>query len=251
MDDIHSTQKKFQWRDGDASRLETFSDAVFGFSIALLIVSMDVPKSYDALVDTLWGFFGFLLSFAMLVLIWFYHYRLFTQFKINDLYMIFLNAVLLFVVLFYVYPLKYLTNLLADLMTGHFPLTPEESKNLVIIYSVGFIAVFSVLALMHRHVVAVLQKQSATALEVLKAKSHIWDCSVMISVGVLSVILAFVMPVMLSAFVGGIIYFMISPLQIMVDKKYQKEKLRLETGEDKEQQETIQESEPVVKTGKK
>ena len=50
--------------------------------------------------------------FAALILVWSYHYRLFSRFDLEDLWTIVLNSVLLFLVLFYVYPLKFLMTML-------------------------------------------------------------------------------------------------------------------------------------------
>ena len=59
----------FRLRGNQVTRLESFSDAVFGFALTLLVVSLDVPKSFDDLVDTMRGFTAFAICFLLLALI--------------------------------------------------------------------------------------------------------------------------------------------------------------------------------------
>ena len=60
-------------RRHEISRLEAFSDAVFGFALALLVVSVEAPSSYAELTDRMLGGVSFACCFALLVWIWYEH----------------------------------------------------------------------------------------------------------------------------------------------------------------------------------
>src|SRR5687768_18231837 len=96
----------------EVSRIEGFSDAVFGFALTLLVASIEVPPDFEALKLTLRGFLPFALTFALISWIWYLHYSFFRQFGLEDRLTIILNSILLFVVLFFVYPLKVMANVL-------------------------------------------------------------------------------------------------------------------------------------------
>ena len=53
------------------SRLEGLSDAVFGFSLTLLVVSLEVPKTTADLVRVMVGFIPFAFCFFSLSMVWF------------------------------------------------------------------------------------------------------------------------------------------------------------------------------------
>src|SRR5712691_2733942 len=101
----------FRLRGNQVTRLESFSDAVFGFALTLLVVSLDVPKSFSDLVTTMRGFPAFALCFLLLALIWNAHYKFCRRYGLDDGTARLLTCVMLFLVLFYVYPLKFLFNL--------------------------------------------------------------------------------------------------------------------------------------------
>jgi uncharacterized membrane protein len=60
---IKNSNKDFRLRGHEVKRIEAFSDAVFGFAVTLLIVSLEVPKSFEELMITMKGFFAFGVSF--------------------------------------------------------------------------------------------------------------------------------------------------------------------------------------------
>lgn len=141
-------------RAHEASRIEGFSDAVFGFALTLLVASIEVPPDFEALKQTLRGFLPFALTFALISWIWYLHYAFFRQFGLQDRLTILLNSILLFVVLFFVYPLKVVANNLVPLVTGVGEsgfglLTEYDNRFLMVCYSSGVVAVFGVFFLLN------------------------------------------------------------------------------------------------------
>jgi uncharacterized membrane protein len=142
----------------DTSRLEGFSDAIFGFAATLLVVSLEVPKDFASLTSSLRGFVAFGLSFAVLVGIWTVHRGFFKRYKVADFTIVALNTALLFVVLFYVYPLKFIArSFVARFFGAQYagdmaPITLSDLRQMFAIYGGGWAAVFVFVALMYHHV---------------------------------------------------------------------------------------------------
>ncbi|HYY97546.1 MAG TPA: TMEM175 family protein, partial [Pyrinomonadaceae bacterium] len=103
---------------GEVSRVEALSDGVIAFAITLLVVSLEVPRTFDELLVTMRGFLAFAITFAMLFHVWLVQYKFFRRYGLNDNFTIWLTALLLFVVLFYVYPLKFVWTLFVNQLTG-------------------------------------------------------------------------------------------------------------------------------------
>jgi len=99
----------FRLRGREVSRVEAFSDVVFGFALTLIVVSLEVPKTFAELMTEMRGFLAFAICFAMLTWIWHVHHTFFRRYAMTDEITIALNTVLLFLVLFYIYPLKFIT----------------------------------------------------------------------------------------------------------------------------------------------
>jgi uncharacterized membrane protein len=200
-------------RRAETSRLEGFSDAVFAFALTLLIVSLEVPKSYDELVHTLRSFVAFAPSFAALIWIWYLHREFFRRFGLGDGPMIVLNALLLFVVLLYVYPLKFLATLVFGQLLDPASTSPIQSSQvsqLIVIYGVGYVAVFVVLSLMYLYALRKRHVLHLTRLDLHDARYAIEANVINIGTGLGSIALA-----LLGAppAIAGFFYLVLGPLR--------------------------------------
>jgi uncharacterized membrane protein len=171
--------KKFRWRSHEPSRIEGLSDAVFGFAVTLLVVSLEVPKTFAELMEVMRGFGAFAVCFALLIVVWYNQYKFFRRYALQDNYTIVLNAALLFVVLFYVYPLKFVFTFLIGIFTrqGLEVRLPNgttttmiqaqgQVTTLMMIFSLGYVAVFGLFVLMYAHAHKNRKKLKLNELEV-------------------------------------------------------------------------------------
>jgi len=148
------------WRGGDISRLEALTDAVFAIAITLLIVSHDVPRDYEHFRSVMWGFCGFAFTFFALIAIWYNTFKFHRRFGIEDGYTIFLSSVLIFVVLFYIYPLKFMAQIVINFMIlkNSFGIDFDvgfsgniDAIHLFIVYGAGVFFIWLILGLMYLH----------------------------------------------------------------------------------------------------
>ena len=105
---IGEPDTSFRQRSHEVSRIEAFSDVVFGFSLTLLVVSLEVPHTFKELLADMRGFVPFAMCFAIFAMVWWQHHNFFRRYGLDDGVTATLNFVLLFVMLFYTYPLKFL-----------------------------------------------------------------------------------------------------------------------------------------------
>lgn len=136
----------FQLRGREVTRVEAFSDVVFGFALTLIVVSLEVPTSFEELMRTMRGFPAFAICFAILTWVWHVHHTFFRRYALTDEITIALNTVLLFVVLFYTYPLKFMFSLVTGQITGFI-----DGPTLMVIYGVGFAGIFALFLAMYVH----------------------------------------------------------------------------------------------------
>ena len=180
----------------EVSRVEGFSDAVFAFAITLLVVSLEVPKTYHELMAVMRGFPAFAIGFALIFQVWWRHYRFFRAYDLEDAYVIALTGILLFVVLFYTYPLKFVWSLVFSQLEGRAVtdemITVSQVPTLFVVYGAGVVAVFSILAVLYGHAYRERHTLELSAIEVLDTRAQIYSNVGVASVGLLSIIVALV-----------------------------------------------------------
>jgi len=219
--------KGFRWRGTEVSRMEGFSDNVFGFALTLLVVSLEVPRTFSDLEETFRGFIAFALAFALLFSFWYYHYKFFRRYGIEDDVVIWLNAFQLFVILFFVYPLKFLFTFLVKMFSGmptdvalpNGSIIPsirmDQWTTLMVAYGLGFIIIYGIFVILHFHALRKRKELELDDLEILLTKSAIAAYVTNCLVGGVSIFIILFWGVKAVIF-SGFSYMLLGPLQASV-----------------------------------
>jgi uncharacterized membrane protein len=202
----------FRMRGTEVSRLEAFVDCVFGFGLTLIVVSSQAPQKYDDLLTNLRSFVPFGLCFAIFFSVWSRHYNFCRRFGLEDGWVRALTVTLLFVMLIYLYPLRFLAMVFATYVLGvdvgwrvqkgeHFDLA-----QLFIIYGVGFAAIQLLFALLYYHAYRQHEELRLDELERLDTKWWTIEQAGYLLVPLLSIALALVLPAQAMG-LAGFAYF--------------------------------------------
>lgn len=202
---VVAPEEHFRWRGGEISRLEHFTDAVFAFAVTLIVVSLEVPKTFAELVEAMKGFVAFAVCFALLVHVWRIHYVYSRRYGLQTGYSVFLNSVLLFLVLFYVYPLKFLFTMTLGSWVQRgdqlgSAITLQQVPALMVVFSLGYAAVFAVVALLYRYAYSKRTELALTEYESLRTRHDMLTYIVVAGAGALVAIAAELLPVRLAFF---------------------------------------------------
>ena len=223
----------FRMRGTMPSRLDAFSDVVFGFALTLLVVSLEVPKTFDELMVAMRGFVPFAICFSLLLLIWYSHYRFFRRYGLHDPLTIILNSILLFVTLFYVYPVKFLFSLLIHGGSGDATIRLPDIPRLMIIYGLGYSAIYLLFALLYLHASRMRQQLELTATELLDTRAMAYESFGLMSIGLLSALFASLMRPQ-RAGLSGFIYILIGPMISVFRNVHGSRRRKLEAQLDRE-----------------
>jgi uncharacterized membrane protein len=219
-------------RNREPTRLEAFSDAAFAFALTLLVVSLEVPHSYGELMALARGVPSFACCFALLTWIWHEHNMFFRRYGLQDGYTVFLNSALLFVVLFYVYPLKFMFDSMFAMFAplrarGIQPMTLDQLAHASALYAMGFIVLFFMFTLLYWHAYTRRRELALTTLEVFDVRAFAGHHIVSASVGILALLVAVAAPRRL-AFVSPMCFVLMGPAHAVWGARASKKRRALE-----------------------
>ncbi len=218
--DSTPSDKYFRWRGGIVSRLENLSDVVFAICLTMLVaapISRSFNTESDELLYSIKMLPAFLVCFLILIWIWYQHYKFFRRFGLGDWLTVALNTLLLFLVVAYTLPLRFVGSMVLDGLVGldkqirvttDDPVGPEFS---MAFYSGGFVAIFLLLACLHWWAWAKRGALSLDELERYVTKTEIRSHLLTASVGILSLVLVW----LLNVPVAGMIYCLLAPIHMI------------------------------------
>jgi uncharacterized membrane protein len=220
--------KEFRFRGEEPGRLENLSDGVFALAITLLLISTNAPSNFDQLKKFVWELIPFCACIVLIVLIWHEHFVFYYRYGFRNTKVIVLNTLFLIIVLFYVYPLKFLCKLLflyplalafnqenilielSDMAKA------SDTAQLMTIYGTGAASIFLVLMLMYRYALKNSHLLLLNKIEEFDTRASMTSNLLMASVPLLSVILAFLFrnsP--WGGLISGFTYFLYMPIMFI------------------------------------
>ncbi|MEM6747660.1 MAG: TMEM175 family protein [Pseudomonadota bacterium] len=155
---------KFRWRGQEVTRVENLADIVFALSLGMLVSSAEVPKSFDEIQAFLIGIVPVTAGFVAWVSVWQAHFTFFRRYALADRTVVLLNAVLLLLVLFVAYPLRFVFDSLfawvVRAFTGDVALfaelglanvEPGRSGIIMGYFATGYALIATILAILYIH----------------------------------------------------------------------------------------------------
>jgi hypothetical protein len=187
------------------------------------------------MLDRMKGAPAFAICFVMLVQLWYKHCMFFRRYGLSDVPTMLINCALLFVVLLYVYPMKFMFTAVLAMMTGLGPASVQSSlrglalsdaRVLYQVFGLGFAAVFGLYALLYAHAWRRRDSLALTDLERRDTLYWIADNLGYVAVGLLSGFLSLVVPNRLMS-VPGFCYFLMGPVAFFIGRTSGKRRDRL------------------------
>lgn len=153
----------FRWRGTNVTRIENLSDIAFAIALGMIISAVDAPRTFSELKEFLFFLLPTAAAFAVMLQIWTTHFTFFRRYGVADRKIVFLNACLIFVVLYLAYPLRFTFGALymwvIGVSTGDYTraidmgMTDSAGAMTICFFVLAYACCLTLLALMYGHVI--------------------------------------------------------------------------------------------------
>lgn len=213
--EISQSDDNFRLRGTSITRLDVFSDVVLGIALVLLVVSLAIPRSFSDLRSPTPSFTASAICFLMLVNVWYSHYVFFRRYGLCDRWTVLLNAALLGLVLFCVYPLKFLYGTLFSSLVRSEELSPRfaaavQINGMMVLYALGFTVIFFLVAALYWNAWRQRDPLALNGIERLLTISSIVDALGIAAIGLIACLAALILPTSWVLY-SAVLYFLILP----------------------------------------
>lgn len=182
---------RFEWRGGSVTRIENLSDIVFALALGMIVSSASRPETFTELTDHLFTIIPVTAAFALLFMIWNAHYVFFRRYGVADGRIILLNCILLLLVLFIAYPLRFIFDGLYGFIEFMFGdpsrlnaagIGYGEAGTIMGYFAVGYGLIYLVISQMYVHALRKADLLGLTQTERAITRQSIWIFRVQIIV---------------------------------------------------------------------
>lgn len=174
----------FRWRGQAVTRIENLSDIAFALSLSMLVAGSGTPQTFQDLGRFLFSILPVAAGFSVLLGIWHGHFTFFRRYGVANNRIIFINAALIFVVLYMAYPLRFAFDSLFAFVIMQFGnnqmmyelgIMDFDTSGVIITYfATAYAVAHFLLALMHSHALKNKTLLSLTNYEITITKREIF-----------------------------------------------------------------------------
>jgi uncharacterized membrane protein len=223
--------KQFRLRGMEMTRLETFIDAAFAFAITMLVIAgSQVPDDVEALLGAFKHVPTFICSIAVLGIFWRGHWLWSRRYGLEDGVSILISWAMIVTMLIFIYPLKAIFGsmwyLLSSGQVGQrlsLHTTETQARTIFAVYALGLIAISAEILLLNFRGWHLREPLRLNARERVMTRGELTGWSIPISVGMVSLVFSFALPIEQIAWCGWI-YFLMAII-VPVHRLWQRRKL--------------------------
>jgi hypothetical protein len=229
----------FRLRGMQMTRLETFIDAAFAFAISMLVIAaQQIPDNVQALLVAFRNVPTFVCSIAVLSIFWRGHWLWSRRYGLEDSASILISWMMIVTILIFIYPLKAIFGAmwyyLSDGQWGQrlsLHTTESQARTIFAIYALGTIAISAEILLLNFRAWQLREPLRLNARERLMARGALTSWSIPVSVGIVSLVLALIVPTNKIEWSGWVYFsmFVLFPLHDAYHRRRMVRRLKIET----------------------